>query len=256
MTKTRPQPGLRLKAKVAIITGGGRGIGRSIAEAYAAEGAKVIVTAAREQAEIEEVASRIGGIAPQANVTSPEDAERVINTTLSRFGRIDILVNNAGRGMKYVSERFMAEPTRFWECDPSAWREIIDTNINGVFLMTRAVVPHMLRQGAGRIINISINPETMVRKGFSPYGPSKAALESMSAIWVKDLEGTGVTVNILLPGGGTETGMIPRQIPESLRANLLKPEVIAPAAVYLASDEASAVTGERIVAVEWNRKHG
>ena len=120
-----------------------------------------------------------GGIVPVvADVTKEQDCERVIATALDRFGRIDILVNNAGRGMKYVSEQFMAEPTRFWETAPDVWRLIVDTNIIGPFLMTRAAVPAMLAAGWGRIVNISINAETMRRRGFSPYGPSKAALES------------------------------------------------------------------------------
>ncbi|MBI4463407.1 MAG: SDR family oxidoreductase [Acidobacteria bacterium] len=246
----------KLKGKVAIVTGAGRGIGRSIAEAYAAEGATVVVTAARELAEIQEVAMHTGALAIQADVTRAEEVAKVVETARSRFGRIDILVNNAARGMKYVNERFLVDPLPFWQCDPQVWEMMIDTNINGVFLMTRAVVPHLLQQGWGRIINISINLETMQRKGFSPYGPSKAALEAMSAAWAKELEGTGVTVNVLLPGGATRTGMIPPEVPESLQRSLLDPQVMAPAAVHLASEEADRLTGQRIVAVEWNRAYG
>jgi 3-oxoacyl-[acyl-carrier protein] reductase len=179
----------------------------------------------------------------------------VVRTTLSTYGRIDILVNNAARGMKYVSEDFTTTPALFWKTDPEIWRMIIDTNINGVFLMTRAVVPIMLEQKWGRIINISVHERTMRRKGFSPYGPSKAALESMSTIWSKELEGTGVTLNMLLPGGATLTGMVPSKISKEQLSGLLKPEIIAPAAIYLASDEAAQVNGKRIVAVEWNEEH-
>jgi NAD(P)-dependent dehydrogenase (short-subunit alcohol dehydrogenase family) len=96
--------------------------------------------------------------------------------------------------------------------------------------------------------------DLMKRKGFSPYGPSKAALESMSMIWAQDLEGTGITVNRILPGGATETGMIPEGTPEKIRHSLLRPEIIVPAAVYLASNESDGVTGQRIVALEWNRQ--
>ena len=135
---------------------------------------------------------------------------------LERFGRLDILVNNAARGMKYVSEDFMTEPTRFWETPAGTWRLVIDTNVVGPFLMARAVVPTMLTGGWGRIINISINADTMRRRGFSPYGPSKAALESATTIWAQDLVDTGVTVNALLPGGPTLTGMIPSRFPSHL----------------------------------------
>jgi 3-oxoacyl-[acyl-carrier protein] reductase len=247
---------MKLKDKVAIITGGGRGMGRAIACAYAKEGACLIVTAAREINELQEVASLTGGTALQADVTKTEDVDRVVQTALSAYGRIDILVNNAARGMKYVNEEFMTTPSPFWQTDPAVWRMIIDTNINGVFLMTRIVVPIMLRQRYGRIINITINQETMRRKGFSPYGPSKAALESMSTIWSQELEGTGITLNMLLPGGATHTGMIPATFPKDRLKELLKPAVIVPAAIYLASDEAAHINGQRIVAIEWNKEQG
>ena len=175
----------RLDGKAAIITGGGRGIGRAIADGYALEGACVVVTAAREAAEIEAFAAGWGAaraLAVVADVTDPEACERVAMNTVARFGRLDVLVNNAGRGMKYLSPQFLTEPTRFWEADPAIWRMVIDTNSNGPFFMARAVVPHMIRQGAGAIINVSMNYETMKRRGFSPYGPSKAALESETII--------------------------------------------------------------------------
>ncbi len=245
---------MKLKGKVAIVTGAGRGIGRAIAEAFAKEGAKVVVTAARQQNEIEAVASKIGGVAFLADVSNKEDVRKLVGGVISRFGTIDILVNNAGRGMKYVNDNFMTEPRPFWEADPDAWRMVIDTNVNGVFLMTRAVIPHMLGRGSGRIINISMNYETMKRKGFTPYGPSKAALESMSMIWAQELEGTGVTLNVLLPGGATDTGMIPDSFSQSQRSKLIDPAVMGPPAVYLASDEAKNVNGQRIVAIEWVTK--
>lgn len=244
-----------LDGKVAIITGGGRGMGRAIAEGYVREGARVVVTAAQEHSEIESFAAIWGvdhALALRADVTDPNACERVIAETISRFGQIDVLVNNAGRGMKYVSKRFLTEPTRFWEVDPTVWRMMIDTNVNGPFFMARTVVPHMLRHGTGAIINVSMNYETMKRRGFSPYGPSKAALESATIIWAQDLEGTGVTVNEVLPGGATMTGMIPPGIPEKLRDRLLPPEIVVPPAVFLASDEGRRLTGRRLVATEWS----
>jgi len=242
---------MRLKDKVAIVTGGGRGIGRAIAEAFAREGAAVVVTAARQPGEIDAVAAGVGGIAIQADVASPPDVRRLVEEVLGRFGRIDVLVNNAARGMRFVNEEFMTDPMPFWESDPDAWRMVIDANVNGVYLMTRAVVPHMLRRGAGRIINISINHATMRRKGFTPYGPSKAALEAMSLAWAQELEGTGVTMNVLLPGGATNTGMIPDRFPEERRKDLIDPAIMGPPAVYLASDESRDFHGGRIVATEW-----
>jgi len=244
---------VKLKGKVAIVTGGGRGIGRAIAEAFALEGAKVVVTAARQKTEIAEVASRIDGAAFLADVSDKDQVRRLVDTVVSDFGRIDILVNNAARGMKFVNENFMTEPKAFWTADVDAWRMVIDTNVIGVFLVTRAVVPHMLERGSGRIINISISAETTRRKGFTPYGPSKAARESMSTSWAQEVEGTGITLNLLLPGGATNTGMIPGSFPESRLKELIDPGVMGAPAVYLASDEAREVNGQRIIAVEWQK---
>ncbi len=245
----------KLDGKVAIVTGGGRGMGRAIAERYAEEGCRVVVIAARERKEIDSFVSKWGKektLALLADVADYRACEAVIKEAISRFGRIDVLVNNAGRGMKYVSPTFMTEPARFWETDPETWKMVIDTNVNGPFYMARAVVPHMLLQKSGAIINVTMNYETMKRKGFSPYGPSKAALESETIIWAQDLEGTGITVNEILPGGATDTGMIRSGISDDLRSRLLKPEIIAPVAVFLASDEGRRITGRRFTATEWS----
>lgn len=218
----------------------------------------MIATAARERGEIEAVApeaeashARASVIPLVADVTKASDCEIIVDAAVKRFGRLDILVNNAGRGMKYVSDSFMTEPTRFWEVSPETWRLIMDTNANGPFLMARTVAPVMIRTGWGRIINISVSRETMRRRGFSPYGPSKAALESATIIWSQELEGTGVTVNALLPGGATRTGMIPNAVSDEVRSKFLDPEIIVLPLVWLISQDADEVTGKRFVATKW-----
>ena len=129
---------------------------------------------------------------------------------MARFGRLDALVNNAGLGMGLVSERFTTHPTRFWETPPEAWRRIVDTNLNGAFHMAAAAARAMVPQGSGKIVNVSTSLPTMVRRGYAPYGPTKAALEAASRVWAQDLEGTGVTVNVYLPGvGASDTALIP-----------------------------------------------
>jgi NAD(P)-dependent dehydrogenase (short-subunit alcohol dehydrogenase family) len=241
-------------AKVAVVTGGGRGLGAAMTLGLARSGYRVVVTAARERDEIEAVAAEAGidRIFPiVADVTREDECERVVEAALTRFGSLDVLVNNAGRGMKYISETFMSEPTRFWEADPNAWRLVIDTNVNGPFLMARAAVRPMLRQKWGRVINVSMNHETMRRAGFSPYGPSKAAVESETIIWAQDLAGTSVTVNALLPGGATLTGMIPAGLPEKMRASLLDPSVMVAPLLWLASTASDGVTGKRLIANRW-----
>jgi NAD(P)-dependent dehydrogenase (short-subunit alcohol dehydrogenase family) len=225
----------------------------------ARSGANVVLTAARNRREIDLVAEEVAkspsaGEVRQilADVASEEDCQQVVSETLREFGGVHILVNNAGRGMRFVSEKFFDTPTKFWETDPAVWRMIIDTNVNGPFLMARAAVPHMLKQRWGRIVNISINHETMRRAGFSPYGPSKAALESETIIWAQDLAGTGVTVNALLPGGATDTGMVPPDIPPHLRQKLLRPDIMIPPLLWLVSEAASGVTGSRFAANLWD----
>jgi 3-oxoacyl-[acyl-carrier protein] reductase len=118
--------------------------------------------------------------------------------------------------------------------------------------MARAVVPHMMKQRWGRIVNISMNHETMRRAGFSPYGPSKAALESETIIWAQDLAGSGVTVNALLPGGATDTGMVPGDIAPRLRQQLLHPDIMIPPLLWLVSEGAGGVTGCRFAANLWD----
>jgi 3-oxoacyl-[acyl-carrier protein] reductase len=224
----------------------------------AGAGVQVVATAGRERAELEAVAREAEALCGEvrvlplvADVTRAEDCARVVAAALARFGRLDILVNNAGRGMKYVSDTFMTQPTRFWEVSPETWRMVIDTNVNGPFLMACAAAPVLVKAGWGRIVNVSMNQETMRRRGFSPYGPSKAALESETVIWAQDLAGTGVTVNALLPGGASLTGMIPAPVPEALKANLLDPSIMVPPLLWLIAPDSDGVTGRRIVAAKW-----
>jgi NAD(P)-dependent dehydrogenase (short-subunit alcohol dehydrogenase family) len=239
-----------LRERTAIVTGGGRGLGRAIALAYARAGADVVVTAARSREEVAQVAAESEGMPGtvhplEADVTSVPDVDRLVEQTLRIRGRIDVLVNNAARGMKFVNPSFMTDPKPFYMADIEDWKLVIDTNITGVFIVSRAVAPHMVGAGEGHIINVTINQDTMVRRGFSPYGPSKAALEAMTQAWAADLEGTGVVVNMLAPGGATATGMIPEGFDVS---ELLDPEIVVPGALHLATTSES---GQRIVGTDF-----
>jgi NAD(P)-dependent dehydrogenase (short-subunit alcohol dehydrogenase family) len=242
---------LRLENRVAVVTGGGRGIGRAIALGYAREGADVVITTARSPDEADHVAAESknlpGSIRPiQADVTDEDDVNKVLEAATEINGSVDVLVNNAARGMLFVNERFMTDPQPFWENDPAAWRLVMDTNINGVFLMTRAFVPGMIAARQGRVINVTVNASTMVRRGFSPYGPSKAALEAMTEVWAQELHGTGVVINLLAPGGATATGMVSADAPAELE--LLSPEIVVPGAIALALTDRS---GQRILGTEY-----
>jgi NAD(P)-dependent dehydrogenase (short-subunit alcohol dehydrogenase family) len=247
--------GVRLDGKVAIITGGGRGLGREMALAMAVAGAHVVITAAKAADELARTLTDLGpgARAIKADVTQPEDCARVVAETMAAFGRIDVLVNNAGRGMRLVSETFTTKPVPFWEVPHAIWREIFDINLNGAFAMSYAVTPGMMARGHGRIINISTSDITMVRKGYAPYGPSKAALEAMSRCCAQDLAGTGVTVNVLLPGGASDTELLPGGPGRrGADGNLLSPALMRDPAVWLASDASAAMTGRRMIARLWN----
>jgi gluconate 5-dehydrogenase len=156
--------------------------------------------------------------------------------------------------MRTVNPKFLTEPQPFYQVSPEGFRNLIDTNVTGYFLTSRGFAPLMVDQGRGKIINISMNYETMKRKGFVPYGLSRAATESLSFIMAEDLREFGVTVNMLLPGGATVTGMIPDEVRRELEGNsqLLKPEIMAKPIVYLASEQSEGLTGERLVATEFD----
>jgi len=252
-------PQQQLKDRVVLITGGARGLGREMALAAAREGAHICITASssseifdQTKADIENITGTGRCLACVSDVGNPDEVEMIASRCLQAFGRIDVLVNNAGRGMRLISETFNTVPTRFWEADIGAWKEIVNTNINGVFLLARAVVPHMLGNGFGKIINISTSAQTMIRKGYSPYGPSKAFLEAASRAWAEELKGTGIDVNVLLPGGAADTDLLPPGLnKKGADGNLLSPAVMSEAFVWLASDKSNGVTGGRFIGRYW-----
>ncbi len=239
-----------------IVTGGGRGLGKEMALALIEAGANVMITAANNKDELQQVealASGPGKLAISiANASNFADCERLRDETLAAFGSLHALVNNAGRGMRLVSETFTTEPCLFWKTDPAQWQEIINCNVNGPFNMARAVTPHFVDQNFGKIINISTSLQTMVRTGYSPYGPSKTALEAMSRVWAEDLKNTQVTVNVLLPGGATDTALLP-DMPDKRGAdgNLLSPDIMREPILWLCADESNGHSAERYIAKLW-----
>ena len=235
-----------------LLTGGTSGLGRAMAEALVQAGARVAITS-RDRSRADTVAEQLGGSATglRLDVRDEGSVQSGVEEAYARLGGVDVLVNNAGVGMRTVNPRFMTDPQPFWEVPPAGFRAVMDTKATGCFLVARAVVPRMLEAGRGRVVTISMNESTMVRRGFTPYGPSGAAVEALARVMAADLAGTPVTANILLPGGATDTGMIADDIPDEIRARLLDPAIMGPPIVWLASPEAEDVHDERIVATEF-----
>lgn len=237
-----------------LITGATSGLGLSMARALCSAGARVTVTS-RDGGRAEQTAAELGDAALGVvlDVRDESSVSACVERTVARLGGIDMLVNNAGIGMRTVNPRFLSEPQPFWAVSAAGFRDVLDTKATGCFLMARAIVPLMLAGGGGRMVNISMNRQTMVRRGFVPYGPSGAAVEALSRVMAADLADTPITVNLLLPGGGTNTGMVPDGTPDEIRARLLDPAVMGPPIVWLASDAAAGVHDERIVATEFDQ---
>jgi gluconate 5-dehydrogenase len=243
-----------LDGMVIVVTGASSGLGLAMARALVEAGARVAVTSRtpdRAEATALELGPRAIGFG--LDVRDEASVAGFVDAATQQFGRIDMLVNNAGIGMRTVNPRFPGYAQPFWEVAPYGFRDVFETKVTGVYLVTRAVVPLMLEAGAGRIVNISMSEVTMTNGGFVPYGPSGAAVEALSRIMAADLQGTGVTVNLLLPGGPTMTGMVPDEIPDDFRARLLDPAIMGPPIVWLASDDARGVHDERIVAKDFER---
>ena len=250
-----------LEGKVAIVTGAGSpiGIGHAIALGLVRAGAKVALTDINREwldqtvNEVRDIGGEDGAIGIICDVTDPQACQDAVAATIAQLGGLHILVNNAGTNPRAagLGTASGTTPSNFWENSPEAWNRVVAVNLSGNFYMARAAVVHMLEQGWGRIIGVTTSMDTMWRKGGAPYGPSKAGHEALVAIMAQELEGTGVTANVLVPGGATYTNMTYRGDP-SLRDQLIQAEVMQEPVVWLASDDSAEFTGRRIIAYNWD----
>ncbi len=243
----------KLQGKVAIITGGGAGIGRSIALAFAEEGANVVVVS-RNQSEIDAVAReaatfKVKSLSVRTDVSKKREVEEMVKKTLSEFERIDILMNNAGVG----------GPTDFiTEIKEEDWDSTIDINLKGTFLCAQAVVPQMMKQKSGNIINTSSGSGVKKKEDsfLSPtrslvYNVSKAGVEMFTIALSVQLNQFNINVNALRPGP-TDT-RIHMKTPAEKRAKMRRPDDIKKVAVFLASQGPAGITGESIDASTWEK---
>ncbi|MBO6784571.1 MAG: SDR family oxidoreductase [Alphaproteobacteria bacterium] len=257
-----------LSGRNVIVTGAGRGLGRAMTEALTEAGANVVAAAhiSDDFPELEKACSGHTGKlhCVTADIRQPEECDRLVAEAHSAFGAIHGLVNNAGLTFTYIwpdghkreAWRETGEMPKFWEASDEIIQNVLDTNFVGADQLTRRFAPLMVEQGWGRIINVTTMYRTMTKQGGSPYGPSKAALECATEIWNKDLEGTGVTVNILNPGAGAITPGMSEEMkardktlekPVLIEADLMKAPI-----VWLMSDATDDITGMRYDAKPWD----
>ena len=238
----------RLEGRTALITSASRGIGKAIALAFTAEGADVVATARTTNA----VDAVIGqcrqmgrdGLAVTADLSIEKDIQKVADEALRRFGRLDIVVNNAAIIHPY---------TNLVDFAADLWRQVIEVNLIAPALLTKAVLPEMIKNKSGKIINISSIGGRKGGKGRSAYRATKAGLISLTESVAAEVKQYGIDVNCICPGGVDTEGM---REAFGMRGregnpNLMRPEEIAALAVFLASDASSAITGAAIDAFGW-----
>ena len=238
--------------KAVIVTGAASGIGLAMTMG--------LLTAGHDVTAVDRNAGALAELAKQAvdlegavetvttDLAHPDSFAHVTGAALIRYGRIDALVNNAGIGQASVRPGDR-RPIRFWETTAEQWGRFIAINAAAPINMARAVLPHMLAAKQGRIITVTTSLGTMVREGFLLYGSSKAAAESAMAVLAADLAGTGVTSNVLVPGGVTDTPLVGES---TKRDKMLKPAIMVPPLLWLLSDAARAVNGKRFIAADWD----
>jgi len=238
----------RLEGKAAVITGGGRGIGRSICLAFAKEGADVIVNyASKDQPaqEVVEMVKKMGrkAVAVKGNVAIKADAERIIQTAIDSFGKIDILVNNAG----------VSKPNMLYKMTEEQWNEVLDIHLKGPFLCIQAASKYMMEKKYGKIVNVTSAAGVSGTKGQINYSSAKGGIIALTKSAARELAGYGITVNVISPGyvstDMTEKIRTDPKLKEIYTGRILlgrfsEPEEVAPTFVFLASDESNYITGQ------------
>lgn len=246
-------PDSKLAGKVAIVTGAAGGIGRALVRSFAASG-MLVGALDVERAAID---SALGDVDDDAvlklacDVSSVAECAAATERIRRHFGRLDALVNNAALGMHLISPRHLTNVLQIEDIPAATWQSFLNVNLSGPFFMAQAAVPHFREQKCGRVINVTTSFFTMLRAGFAPYAASKAGLEAWSTGLAAELKGGGITVNIVIPGGPTDTAMVPNDARID-RSELIRPEKLAEPMLWLFSDEAAEVTGMRFIAAKWN----
>jgi NAD(P)-dependent dehydrogenase (short-subunit alcohol dehydrogenase family) len=250
-----------LSGRTALVTGAAGGIGRELVRALLGAGANVMaadVADARlkqlaDDAGPEEGSQRL--VTRRLDISDQRACAEAVDATHDRFGSLDILVNNGALGMGVIRDDHVTNLVGIEEIMPETWDRFVAVNFSGAWYLTRAAVPAMKGAGWGRILTVTTSFFTMLRGGFHPYGPVKAGLEAMAAGHAKEFEGTGITVNVVVPGGPADTPMVPASS-GFRREDLIPPVVMTYPLLWLCSAEADGVTGKRYVAAKWDPAAG
>jgi NAD(P)-dependent dehydrogenase (short-subunit alcohol dehydrogenase family) len=243
------------KSRVVLLTGAAGGLGTVMTTALLKAGHSV-AAADRDAAALEKLSSA-PGIAPyrerflsvQADMAEAAQCEAAVAKTIAHFGRIEGIINNAGIGPSSLRPDAEKRHPSIEELTPEIWDRFFAINVRAALILMRAALAPMRKQQWGRIVNNTTSFRTMLR--VLPYGATKSALESMSAVWAAELAGTGITVNVLVPGGPTDTPFV-GDGSGWRREQMLRPAIMAQPACWLMSDASDQFTGRRITAAEWD----
>jgi NAD(P)-dependent dehydrogenase (short-subunit alcohol dehydrogenase family) len=252
---TFPLPEISLDGRVVIMTGGDRGLGLSMATAMAERGARLVIASvdaegcARAAEELNQIAGAGQALAVPTDILDLDQCCNTVQRAVKEFGRCDVLYNNARRLMRGPGLPPQGNSLPFYETDPDIYRQTIEVNVIGTFFMARAAVEHFREAGSGKIINVSTSRRNFSGARNSPYGVTKAAVESETLIWARDMDGTGITVNAILPGGSADAD--PNR-PKDPNKPLLPVDIMDPLAVWLTSERSDAANGCRFVGKLWN----
>ena len=234
--------------RVVLVTGAAGGIGSAITRA--------LVNAGHSVAAVDRDAATLARL-PQSDRVHPIMADlsnetscgEAVASAVARFGRLEAVINNAGIGMSGIRGDAEVNLPGIEELTAEIWDRFYAVNIRGHMLVTQAALPHLRAAKFGRVINNTTSFRSMLR--VNPYGPLKAALEAMAAVWATELKADGITVNVLIPGGPTDTPFISDDAGWD-RSKMLQAEIMGPPALWMISDEAADYTGNRIIAANWD----
>ena len=248
---------MQLEGKVALVTGGARGLGRSMALAYAREGADVAIVA-RTPSELDAVGSEIRALGRRAHtvnaeLTTSESANRAAHETISQLGKIDILVNNVGGYRLFTND--LTHAVTVLDITEEEWRRVMESNLTTTFMTCKAVLPHMIERGAGVIVNLtSMNVARRGRAGQASYGAAKAAVERLSESLADEVKDFGIAVNILDPGWNLTRPN--DDYDDEVHKRMRLTDDIAEVALYLALQTPETMTGQLVSAAEYDEAHG